>query len=138
MGLSWRGIRARVSTPALYPYGEKGEGGYKMGRVYLVTAESLAVMRLWAQRRNAGRNTKTIEVAAPAKAVRPIHSNDAADDTFWKTVRNELWQRAGSGDIDEGEAVNYLMGMLRSRPRTHDAMKTAWWAKNILSERIAA
>lgn len=66
MGLAWRGIRARVTTPALIPLEDKGQGGYKMGRVYEVTAESLATIRMWAERRNAGRKTKTIEAANDA------------------------------------------------------------------------
>lgn len=52
MGLSWRSTRARVSIPPITTLEGKAKGGYKMGRFYTVTQDSLEKMRTWAERRS--------------------------------------------------------------------------------------
>jgi putative DNA primase/helicase len=64
MGLAWRSIRARVSIPGVTTLEKMTKGGYKMGRVYVVSHYSLSKMQASAQLRNAGRNTKQVYCAA--------------------------------------------------------------------------
>jgi putative DNA primase/helicase len=65
MGLAWRSIRARVSIPGVPTLKNMSKGGYKMGRVYVVTDDSLDKMHASAQLRNAGQNTKQVHCAKP-------------------------------------------------------------------------
>lgn len=64
IGLAWRSIRARVSIPSVLTLENMTKGGYKMGRVYVVTQDSLTKMETSARLRNAGRNTKHVYCAS--------------------------------------------------------------------------
>lgn len=95
MGLSWTSHRTRVSIPALITLENKAEGGYKtgMGRYYVVTRDSLATMRMWSERRNAGRSSTKVEAVAES-------ANKTAAYLHHATVIT------GNDSIDIGQAIS--------------------------------
>lgn len=134
MGLEWKAIRARVSTPALSPLEIKAQGGYKteqkLTRVYVVKPESVALMQTWAERRNSRRPVTVVEHAPQ------IIVPKGEDATYWHGVRLELWQQAER--LTEPQAVVRLLAALEGRERTKAARLTMWWGKHVLRERMAA
>lgn len=137
MGLEWRAIRARVTTPAQTTLlGNVGQGGYKteqkMGRVYVVTTESLAEMERWAELRNARRRVAVVD-QEPAPA-----AWSAPDDAYWLQIRRRLLAAAPSMTRDQAAAE--LVPLLAARPPTAAARLTAWWARDVLmlADKLAA
>lgn len=104
----------------------------KSGRVYFheMTAESWERITLWADRRNQGRKSMTIEQAPQAATAK---GDDAA---YWHGVRLELWEQADR--ITEAEAVGRLLTALDGRERTKDAQVAMWWGCDVLRPRLAA
>lgn len=126
MGLKWkRREGTSTPTPAQTTLGNYAEGGGKPTRVrfYQVTADSLATMLKWAERRNAARR---VIVADPR----------TTDDQFWRRVRLELIEQAGHISMEQAEAV--VLAHLNSRGSSHGAKVTALWFKTVFSERYAA
>jgi putative DNA primase/helicase len=125
MGLSWRGIRARVvTTPPITTKENIPGGGYKpqtkMGRVYAVTPESIAEMQMWADRRNARRHTAMVAAAN--------------DNTRWSDWRVAMLAKAPQ--MTRGEAAAAFFAQLGEGPVTFGVRLTVFWLRHVLADRL--
>lgn len=126
MGLSWRGIRARVTTSPNSTLEDIPQDGYKMrtkmGRVYTVTPEGIAEMQMWADRRNARRQTAMV-----------ASENDKARWSDWRVA---ILAKASHMTRDEVAAA--FFAELGDGAVTLGVRLTAFWLRYVLADRLAA
>lgn len=125
MGLKWkRREGAATPTPAHIPLKDIPQGGGKSQRprFYQVTPESIAEMQMWADRRNARRQTAMVAAAN--------------DNTRWSDWRVAMLAKAPQMTRDETAAAFFTQ--LGDGPVTFGARLTVFWLRHVLAERLAA
>lgn len=128
MGLKWM-RREGSATPRspIIPLEDMPPSGGKpeRSRFYEVTPDSIAEMQLWADRRNARRQTAMVEVEAAAN-----------DNQCWGDWRRVMWAKADGMTRDE--VATAFFAQLGDRPVTFGVRVTAYWLQHALGERLAA
>ena len=128
MGLQWRRREGSVTpTPAHIPLEDIPQGGGKSvrPRFYQVTPESLAEMQLWADRRNARRQTTVVQMEAAA--------NDNRSWSEWRCL-----MLAKASQMTREDAAAAFFKQLGDRPVSFGVRLTAFWMREVLAERLAA
>lgn len=125
MGLKWR-RREGSATPRspVIPLKDMAASGGKSERprFYQVTPESIAEMQMWADRRNARRQTAMVAAAN--------------DNTRWSDWRVAMLAKAPQMTRDEAAAAFFTQ--LGDGPVTFGARLTVFWLRHVLAERLAA
>jgi putative DNA primase/helicase len=128
MGLAWRPITARVQFDPI-SLGEQGATAHKpaakFSRVYQVSPDSLAEMQLWADRRNARRQTAMVE--------RDVAAND---NLRWSEWRLAMWAKGSTMTRDE--VATAFFAQMGDGAVTFGARLTVFWLRHVLVDRLAA
>ncbi|QXZ10781.1 hypothetical protein KUF54_06130 [Comamonas sp. Y33R10-2] len=95
-----------------------------------LTAESWERIALWADRRNKGRKSITVEHAQ--QIVVPA----GEDERYWHSVRLELWQQ--SEQVTAPQALGRLSAALKGRAITPAVRLTRFWWSEVMGPRLAA
>lgn len=106
--------------------------GKSKGKERYFLPDDFSAVREWAERRAGGEMRHQVKAI---QGISPPAANDCAD---WMEVRRDLWRRAGAESLTRNQAAAVLVPLLRGKPPTAAARLTAWWAREVLSDRLAA
>jgi len=125
MGLKWKRREggATLRSPII-PLEDIAPSEGKSGRSYFyqVTPESIAEMQMWADRRNARRQTAMVAAA-----------NDNARWSGWRVA-----MLAKAPQMTRDEAAAAFFAQLGDGPVTFGVRLTAFWMRHVLADRLAA
>lgn len=128
MGLEWKRREGTATpTPALFPLEDIPQGGGKSqrSRFYQVTPESLGEMQIWADRRNARRQTAMVE-----------RESAANENARWSDWRQAMLAKAATMTHDE--AAGAFFDQLGDGAVTFGVRLTVFWMRHVLADRLAA
>lgn len=128
MGLEWKRRQGTATlTPAITPLEDIAGDERKTVRNYFyqVTPDSLAEMQLWADRRNARRQTAMVE--------REVAAND---NLRWSAWRMAMWAKASTMTCDE--VATAFFAQMGDGAVTFGARLTVFWLRHVLADRLAA
>lgn len=124
LGLKWKRREGTATpTPADIPLKDIPQGGGKSqrSRFYQVTPESIAEMQMWADRRNARRQTAVVAAQN--------------DNARWSDWRLAMLAKAPSMTRDEAAAA--FFAQLGDGAVTFGVRLTVFWLRHVLADRLA-
>lgn len=125
LGLKWRRREGTATLSSPMPTIKDtaaSEGGTGRSYFYQVTPESIAEMQMWADRRNARRQTAIVAAES--------------DNARWSDWRVAMLAKAPHLTRDEAAAAFFLQ--LGDGPVTFGVRLTVFWLRHVLADRLAA